>query len=227
MKKKNVMPVFIAMLVLAAVHLIAAVIAVTKLPEVVPVHFDINMVCDKTGSPWFLVPVAVMPLIVAALTTVMLLTGFIKQLKITAIVTVILTLFSGAMFWLMYAVMSDGVQLGEKGDSPIFTTAVPMMLAVLFICIGNYMPVMEPSDKPLNSMGFRVKWTLENPNCWRKTHRFAGRITVAVGLVLLLVYLLALILKWNSAPWMFILLMCGLGVALIVPTVYAYQHRND
>ena len=62
----------------------------------------------------------------------------------------------------------------------------PMMLVVgflafLFIFVGNYMPTCKQSA----TMGIKIKWTLENAENWRATHRFSGKVWFICGLLLL------------------------------------------
>ena len=57
----------------------------------------------------------------------------------------------------------------------------PMFMGLLFIILGNFMPKMAQSY----TIGIKVPWTLDSEENWNKTHRFAGRIWVICGLVLL------------------------------------------
>ncbi|MDZ5605719.1 SdpI family protein [Bacillus pseudomycoides] len=47
-------------------------------------------------------------------------------------------------------------------------------LGTIFLVVGNYMQ----QTKPNGFVGIRMYWTLENPEVWRKTHRFASRVFV-------------------------------------------------
>ncbi len=62
----------------------------------------------------------------------------------------------------------------------------PMMLVVgflafLFIFVGNYLPTCKQSA----TMGIKIKWTLENAENWRATHRFSGKVWFICGLLLI------------------------------------------
>lgn len=62
----------------------------------------------------------------------------------------------------------------------------PMMLVVgflafMFIGIGNYLPTCKQSA----TMGIKIKWTLENAENWRATHRFSGKVWFICGLLLI------------------------------------------
>ena len=62
----------------------------------------------------------------------------------------------------------------------------PMMLVVsflafMFIFIGNYMPACKQSA----TVGIKIKWTLENAENWKATHRFSGKVWFICGLLLI------------------------------------------
>lgn len=54
-------------------------------------------------------------------------------------------------------------------------------LAFMFIAIGNYLPTCKQSA----TMGIKIKWTLENAENWRATHRFSGKVWFICGLLLI------------------------------------------
>ena len=58
---------------------------------------------------------------------------------------------------------------------------VVSFLAFMFIAIGNYMPTCKQSA----TMGIKIKWTLENAENWRATHRFSGKVWFICGLLLI------------------------------------------
>ncbi|MBS4196688.1 SdpI family protein [Lederbergia citri] len=61
--------------------------------------------------------------------------------------------------------------------------AVPALIGLLFIFIGN----LSPKFKPNYFIGIRTPWTLANEDVWRKTHRFGGKVFVVLGILMLLV----------------------------------------
>ncbi|MDB5097894.1 MAG: hypothetical protein JWM80_2315 [Cyanobacteria bacterium RYN_339] len=52
-------------------------------------------------------------------------------------------------------------------------------MGLLFVVLGNYMPKLRRNPY----MGIRTPWTMGNEEVWYRTHRVAGRIMVATGLV--------------------------------------------
>jgi uncharacterized membrane protein len=58
-------------------------------------------------------------------------------------------------------------------------------LLVFFVVLGNYLGNLRPNY----FVGLRTPWTLENPETWRATHRWGGRLMSFGGLVLLVAQL--------------------------------------
>ena len=87
-------------------------------------------------------------------------------------------------------------------------------LGVLFAVIGNYMPKCR-----LNwTMGVRNRWTLSDPDTWNHTHRMAGPLWMAGGII---TCILAFFCKH-------IVVACGIfvifAVMAIAPMVYSYLY---
>ena len=87
-----------------------------------------------------------------------------------------------------------------------------ILLGVMFIAIGNYMPKVTQS----RTYGIKVKWALANEENWYATHRFAGKIYFVVGAALLL----CAFLPSKAFPYVAVLTIL---VAAILPTIYSYN----
>ena len=84
-------------------------------------------------------------------------------------------------------------------------------LAFMFIAVGNYLPTCKQSA----TMGIKIKWTLENAENWRATHRFGGKVWFICGLLLIP----CAFLPEKYAPALLISII--LPVALL-PVCYSY-----
>ena len=71
-----------------------------------------------------------------------------------------------------------GAGLGKEINVMLF---MKLLISIIFIVIGNFIPKMRQSY----TIGIKLPWTLNSEENWNKTHRFAGRIWVICGLVLL------------------------------------------
>lgn len=205
------------------INIIAAVFAVSHLPEKVPTHFDINGVCDGFGSRWGLMFVAAIPLI---LSFIFLLTARLiknQQPKLLSLTGFLFSLFFASYFWLLYPLASSDIQIGDKLENQPFSVALPLVFAVLFVILGNYTPLIAPNK----ALGLRVKWTLANPQCWKATHRFMGKIMVVSGLLTAAISIISYAFMGTGFIFGFVLTMIMLTVIITIPTVFAYIHRND
>jgi uncharacterized membrane protein len=58
-----------------------------------------------------------------------------------------------------------------------------VILGILFIILGNYMPKLKQNSLS----GFRTKHTLSDENVWFKTQRFAGKVWIIGGIIMIIV----------------------------------------
>ena len=121
----------------------------------------------------------------------------------------------GIVFWILpalsFVACGSTFSLSLGYTTGVFT-ALMLFLAVMFIAIGNYMPKTTRNI----TMGIKVKWTLASDENWSATHRFSGKVYVAMGILCLL----ASPLPENFFPYVMIgvILMCA-GL----PLIYSYR----
>jgi uncharacterized membrane protein len=179
-----------AMLVSAALILAMAAggfWALGKLPPgaTIAVHFA----ADGTPNGWahasvglFILPVA------AALTTAL---AFIlpridprgQNLQVSAkpVQTIFAALNATLALFQYYLIKS------ALGAHFATMTVVALAIGLLFVVIGNVMGKLRWNY----TVGIRTPWTLDNERVWDKTHRFAGWLFVAGGLLLMAIALAA------------------------------------
>ena len=87
-----------------------------------------------------------------------------------------------------------------------------LFFGILFIIVGNYLPKCKQNSV----LGIRLPWTLKDEENWRKTHRLAGRLWLAGGLILLLGSFLI------SAVQLPLMLVVLLSLCLL-PTIYSFK----
>lgn len=71
-----------------------------------------------------------------------------------------------------------GIALGKVWD---INALMPVLMGLLFTVIGNYLPKCTRNT----TVGIRVIWALNNEENWNATHRFAGKVWVAGGILTL------------------------------------------
>jgi uncharacterized membrane protein len=221
--KTNKYTFSIIALALSVLHLIISIVMILRLPEIVPTHFDMNWVCDGMGSRWHLLIISALPL-VAALTSIPFIAKAKPQLqKLTGITMLIVTGYLILMWWLIYPVSAKMVTLGEEIDPQALQWALPLLYSLIFVLVGNYLPIIPPN----NGLGLRVGWTLNNPQCWRVTHRFAGRLWVITGLLMSVIVVIAALVQQGGKLWVYIIFFEMMVVNIAVPCIYAYIHKDD
>ena len=106
------------------------------------------------------------------------------------------------------AVLMYGVALGMEFR---VEKIIPLLVGVVFIVIGNYLPKCKQSY----TMGIKLPWTLNDEENWNRTHRLGGKLWVACGVVIILSMFL-------PNKFMVAIFLSVIAVAVLVPTVYSY-----
>ena len=125
---------------------------------------------------------------------------------------------TGMVFWIMPIIsifassVIYGTALGWEVNPASFT--IPMC-GILFIFIGNYMPKCKQNS----TIGIKIPWTLMNEENWNVTHRFAGKVWVAGGFMVLSVLLLPETVN-------IVVFFTALFFLVVVPTVYSYRYAK-
>ena len=90
------------------------------------------------------------------------------------------------------------------------TGSILLFMGILFILIGNYMPKCRQNF----TMGIKIRWTLANEENWNATHRFAGKVWVIGGIIILF----GILLPFEAAM---IAMLGVLMVMVLVPVIYS------
>ncbi len=185
-----------------------------ELPAIIPTHFGINGRPDKFGDKNEIF------VITAILTVVSISMYFILRniyridpkkkyaaansgmlAKISVMMVVLLSAVSVfILYWTLH---------GKAEGMNIFLCGISLFMAY----IGN----LFYSVKPNYFAGFRLPWTLENEENWRKTHQLASKIWFIGGIVLAVATLLA------GTKTAVIIFMCGMAVMVLIPVIYSYK----
>ena len=180
-----------------------------KMPEQVPFHWNINGEVDN----WVSRPVAVfvMPFVLLGFQWLCFFLTRLdpkhkdkspKLMGLVLWIIPVMNLLLNVMMWL--AAFDREINMA---------VIMPLFMGALFVVIGNYMPKCEPSY----TVGIKLPWTLEDEQNWIATHRLAGKLWVAGGLLIMPCTLLPPVAA-------FAVMMGILLVMLIIPTVYSYQY---
>jgi len=148
----------------------ASIVAHPRLPPVMAIHWNAQGVAD--GFAPKTVALALTPaimLVVAGILAVVGRKADSRGYDATAL---------GTQVFLLYV---HGVMIAAGLGVPVsIERAVPFGISLLFAYLGLFMPGLPPNPV----MGIRTRRTLSDPELWRRTHVFAGRLFVVGGLAL-------------------------------------------
>ena len=122
------------------------------------------------------------------------------------------------VFWLCPAisvVCSAAVYITALGSEFNIGGLFIALMGVMFIAIGNYFPKCKPNY----TIGIKIPWTLESEENWYATHRFAGKLSVIGGIVLLPLALLPI----KFLP----VIMLPVLVIAFAPMIYSYRYYKN
>lgn len=172
-------------LVIIAAAFLATAAAYSGLPDRMPTHWNMSGEVDGwTSLPWgaFMLPL----MLAAGLAMFYLLpkidprgANYSKFKSTYEIVIIATMLFVLGLHLLLLA--------SALGKDVSMTRAVPIGIGVLLVVIGNLLPRTRPNW----FIGVRTPWTLSSDRVWERTHRFAGRLFVAAGALVLLTAVVA------------------------------------
>ena len=198
--KKWIFPTLLCLLPIAAYLALY-----DQLPEMIPSHFNAEGVVDgylpKDTAIYLpsLLMAGVQLLCIFAMNTDPKRENYARQLKsLTLWICPVLSILLNA-----FIIM---ICLGVDVRMEMVT---PLMIGVLFVVIGNYLPKVKQNY----TMGIKIPWTLNSVENWNKTHRFAGFVFVLMGLWMIAASVLKLNLIWVMLP--------ALGCTML-PVVYSY-----
>ena len=152
-----------------------------RLPDVMATHFGLNNEADGFSSKAF--TVFGLPLFLLA---IQWLAAFVmsrdpKQQNISSKMFT-LALWIIPLVSMYVAAMIYPYSLGYRPD---FSFTGGILLSLMLIIIGNYLPKARQNY----TMGIRIPWTLANEENWNRTHRLAGFLWMACGVVMLVLTL--------------------------------------
>lgn len=185
--------------------------ALPAMPETVPTHWGVDGTADgwsDKGSTIFMG--VIMPVLMLALLFAVPFfdprgASFNRFKGIYQGFSAAFTVFMVAVGWL-----TPATALGLIPEScSLVSILVFGFFGLLLVGLGVAMPHIEPNY----TFGVRVPWTLNNPDNWRRTHRFAGPVFMVMGVVTVVSALLA-----SAAPELtLVVLLAALlgGVALV------------
>jgi len=174
--KKTLKKEWYVLIILLAPFVVSLVLW-SEMPDTVPTHFNAAGEADDYGPKW--INAFLLPGIALATYFFLLLIPKIDPKKriesaqkpIAAIRIVISLFLVGIYALVMMKTFNKEADIGQF---------VFVSVGILILICGNYMN----SIKPNYFIGIRTPWTLEDPQVWKKTHRFASKLWIIGGLIM-------------------------------------------
>lgn len=175
-----------------------------QLPAMIPSHFNMNNEVDGWMKKEY--SVFGLPLFMAVihLFTIFMIKADPKSQNISSKMFSLI-LWTIPVISVTLSLSCYGIALGKSFDIGLI---VNILIGLLFIGVGNYMP----KSKQSYTTGIKIPWTLSSEENWNRTHRLSGWLWMGCGIL----FLANGFLKSNL-----ILILC-LIVMVFVPCVYSY-----
>lgn len=180
-----------------------------SLPEKVPLHWNMEGEIDRYGekSELILIPV-LLPLLIYVLFTIIPRIdpkGKIKNMgnKYTILKSIMTIFMSALAMIIIYAALNETLY------NPNY---IVLLIGILFALLGNYFKTLRANY----FIGIKTPWTLENETVWKETHKLAGKLWFAGGL---LIVLTSILLDKKTNFTLFAVITVFITV---VPVVYSY-----
>ena len=122
------------------------------------------------------------------------------------------------VFWIVPVVSlvtSGFTYMAALGSDIDIRLIVSIMMGILFIILGNYMPKLQQNY----TVGIKLPWTLNSVENWNRTHRFGGKLFIAGGVLTAVSGILSHLLGETS--WIVIVLTITIACA-VVPMGYSF-----
>ncbi|TCS83820.1 SdpI family protein [Tepidibacillus fermentans] len=194
---------------------VVGIIVYPQMPDQVPMHWNIQGEVDRYGGKFqgtFMLPLMILGLFFLFLLLPKLdprkenYQGFKRTYGIIQ--------WSIQFFLVVMYFLTLYHSLVPKNEIPKFlqiSFAVPFLVSVLFIVLGNYMGKVKDNF----FVGIRNPWTLSSKEVWYKTHRLASKLFVISGI-------LGIIGSFFGGSIAFIMLLGPVILSVILPMIYSY-----
>ncbi len=184
----------------------AGLLVYDRLPERIATHFGING--EPNGWSGRAFAVFFIPVFMAVINLVvqLALNADPKKQNMGAALRTV-------SVWIVPAlsIVTSFVILGGALGYPVHAeTIMPLLIGLILIIVGNYLPKTGQNY----TVGIKLPWTLASEENWNRTHRAAGFLWFAAGILMIVFTLLRIWSMW--------LLFAVIIAITVVPCVYSY-----
>ena len=209
MRKKNKAKIIISSIIIL-LPILAGIILWDRLPDVLAIHWGVNGKPDGWTNKATAVTAFPLLLLFVHLVCIFITSKDPKNQNISSkLLGLVLGICPAISVFISFIVYSTAL-----GKAYSLTVFIPVMLGLMFIIIGNYMPKCKQS----RTLGIKIKWTLENEENWNATHRFSGKLWVAGGFV-------NFIFIFFPDSYCIILSFIYTMILVFIPVIYSYNYH--
>ncbi len=186
-----------------------------KLPEKVPMHYNIRGEVDRYGNRKELLFLLI-GMFALNIGLYFLLTNLDRidpKRKYNANNKQKLQRMAIAVCLFMSAITCYILYTSSAGHTSLKPNFIVIIVGILLAVLGNYMYNIKPNY----FAGLRLPWTLQSDSNWKKTHLLAGKLWFTGGLLIAIAGLLL------PSKALFIFLIIAVALLVIVPVVYSYR----
>lgn len=191
--------------------IILSLLVYDKLPDTMPIHWDIKGNPDGYGSKAF--AALGLPLMMAGLN---LITHFaLNTDPKKANSSIVLKLIGKLTIPFLSVTIVPITMFAGLGYEISIEKIVPAFAGLLFVIVGNYLP----KSKQNYTVGIKLPWTLDSERNWNKTHRLAGYLWIIGGAIIFANSFLKI--YWTPV---FVIIIASM---VFIPAIYSYiLYRN-
>jgi uncharacterized membrane protein len=211
MKKDRLLHIMV--ILIALIPMIYLALTWSSIPEIVPVHFNIEMEPDRYGNKNELIWVTGLLSVVSYLVFLLLcnLHRFDPKRKKLPPSTRFTRLGTGLVIFL--SAISILIILSASHGGRLMESLFFPLIGLMFAFLGNYMVNLKPNY----FAGFRLPWTLNDNENWRKTHQLGGKIWFWAGLGF------AVMSLFIPFKWVLVVFVGMMVIITVWPVVFSYK----
>ncbi|MBQ2747731.1 MAG: SdpI family protein [Firmicutes bacterium] len=176
-----------------------------RLPEMMPTHWNGAGEIDGYSKKWF--AVIGLPAFLLVIHWICVLATSVdpkadrhskKVLHLVFWITPVLSILLGGVTYATVLGMQIRVEV-----------VMTCFIGLIFVIIGNYLPKCKQNY----TIGIKIPWTLDSEENWNRTHRLAGWLWTAGGILMMV-----------TAFFSAVLALVGISILMtIIPIVYSFM----
>lgn len=207
MIKKNIKLLIITSIIII-LPMLVGVILWNKLPDKIPTHWNSKGEVDQYSSKAFTL-FGLTGILLAVQWLCAIATSFDPKkqnhpTKILHLVFWIIPVLSVVLYTITY--------LTAMGLDAKMEILLPIIVGLILAIVGNYLPKCKQNY----TIGIKIPWTLNSEENWNRTHRFAGKLWVIGGVLIMLSGLLQNAFIWVFIPAIILMVFAPLTYSFIL-----------